>query len=223
MRYPLLNAVSAVGLALLATAAITQETEKGSPAPGNVPAANAAPAAPWRSFTATTRPLRRVSFSVWFRARQGSGGARRAALSAELRLLPRPPGARRNGPQPDHLRRGAGRRPWRASGRLPEERPPEKGMPAFAAMSDDQLNDIAEFLHLQVEEVANRGTYHVLNIVVGNAAKGQVLCGRALHVVPHRRDIRAHRQASSARPTSCSEAGSGRRGPPTRRWPSPQP
>jgi cytochrome c oxidase cbb3-type subunit 3 len=51
---------------------------------------------------------------------------------------------------------------------------PEKGMPAFATMSDDQLTDIAEFLHLQVEAVANRGTYHVLNILVGNAAKGQV-------------------------------------------------
>lgn len=50
---------------------------------------------------------------------------------------------------------------------------PEKGMPAFANVSDDQLRDIAEFLHLQVEEVANRGTYQVLNIVVGNAAQGR--------------------------------------------------
>ena len=50
---------------------------------------------------------------------------------------------------------------------------PQKGMPAFASMPDARLKDIAEFLHLQVEEVANRGAYHVLNIVVGNAAKGQ--------------------------------------------------
>jgi mono/diheme cytochrome c family protein len=50
---------------------------------------------------------------------------------------------------------------------------PEKGMPAFATMSDDQLTEIAEFLHLQVEEVANRGTYQVLNILVGNASRGQ--------------------------------------------------
>jgi cytochrome c oxidase cbb3-type subunit III len=35
------------------------------------------------------------------------------------------------------------------------------------------LKDIAEFVHLQVEEVANRGTYRVLNILVGNAEKGQ--------------------------------------------------
>ena len=50
---------------------------------------------------------------------------------------------------------------------------PDKGMPSFADMPEAQLKDIAEFLHLQVEEVANRGAYHVLNIVVGDAAKGQ--------------------------------------------------
>jgi mono/diheme cytochrome c family protein len=50
---------------------------------------------------------------------------------------------------------------------------PEKGMPAFATMSDDRLKDIAEFMHLQVEAVANRGTYQVLNILVGNKARGQ--------------------------------------------------
>jgi len=50
---------------------------------------------------------------------------------------------------------------------------PEKGMPAFATMSDDELKDIAEFVHMQVEDVANRGTYHVLNILVGNRALGQ--------------------------------------------------
>jgi mono/diheme cytochrome c family protein len=49
---------------------------------------------------------------------------------------------------------------------------PAKGMPAFATASDDQLTDIAEFLHLQVEDVANRGAYHVLNILVGNADRG---------------------------------------------------
>lgn len=47
-----------------------------------------------------------------------------------------------------------------------------KGMPGFA-MSDQQLRDITEFLHLQVENVANRGTYHVLNILVGNGSKGK--------------------------------------------------
>ena len=50
---------------------------------------------------------------------------------------------------------------------------PEKGMPAFATMSDDQLKDISEFVHLQVEEIANRGTYHVLNVLVGVEEKGR--------------------------------------------------
>ena len=50
---------------------------------------------------------------------------------------------------------------------------PQKGMPAFATVGDEQLKDISEFLHLQVEDVANRGAYHVLNIVVGNAERGR--------------------------------------------------
>jgi mono/diheme cytochrome c family protein len=50
---------------------------------------------------------------------------------------------------------------------------PEKGMPAFATMSDGELKDISEFVHLQVEEVANRGTYRVLNILVGSSTLGQ--------------------------------------------------
>ncbi len=50
---------------------------------------------------------------------------------------------------------------------------PEKGMPAFDSMPDTQLKDIAEFLHEQIEEVANRGGYQVLNIVVGDKAKGK--------------------------------------------------
>jgi cytochrome c oxidase cbb3-type subunit 3 len=40
-------------------------------------------------------------------------------------------------------------------------------------MPDADLKALAEFLHLQVEEVANRGGYHVLNILVGDKGKGQ--------------------------------------------------
>ena len=40
-------------------------------------------------------------------------------------------------------------------------------MPAFPSFTDEQLRDIAEFLHLQVELAANRGTYKILNIVTG--------------------------------------------------------
>jgi mono/diheme cytochrome c family protein len=49
---------------------------------------------------------------------------------------------------------------------------PEKGMPSFATLSDEQRKDIAEFLHQQVEDVANRGTYEIKNIVLGNPRKG---------------------------------------------------
>lgn len=50
---------------------------------------------------------------------------------------------------------------------------PEKGMPSYATMGGEQLKDITEFLHLEVETIANRGAYRVLNILVGDAAKGQ--------------------------------------------------
>jgi mono/diheme cytochrome c family protein len=49
---------------------------------------------------------------------------------------------------------------------------PEKGMPAFATLSDEQRKDIAEFLHQQIEDVANRGTFEVKNIVLGDPKKG---------------------------------------------------
>jgi len=50
---------------------------------------------------------------------------------------------------------------------------PEKGMPAFSALTPAQAYDIAEFLHLKVEIAANRGTYHTLNIVTGDAKMGE--------------------------------------------------
>ena len=49
----------------------------------------------------------------------------------------------------------------------------DKGMPAFAQFSKDQLYDIAEFLHRQVELVANRGIYKRLNVVSGDAKAGE--------------------------------------------------
>ena len=50
---------------------------------------------------------------------------------------------------------------------------PEKGMPPFKMMSDTELKDISEFLHQQIEAVANRGTYQLQNIVVGDPDKGK--------------------------------------------------
>lgn len=50
---------------------------------------------------------------------------------------------------------------------------PEKGMPPFAALGDKTLTDLAEFLHQQVENYANRGTYqNTNNIMTGDPAKG---------------------------------------------------
>ncbi len=49
----------------------------------------------------------------------------------------------------------------------------DKGMPAFSALTEAQLADIAQFLHLQVELVANRGLYKRLNIVTGDARQGE--------------------------------------------------
>jgi cytochrome c oxidase cbb3-type subunit III len=51
---------------------------------------------------------------------------------------------------------------------------PEKGMPAFATFSDGERRDVAEFLHQQVEDVANRGAYQQQDIVLGDAGKGAV-------------------------------------------------
>jgi len=50
---------------------------------------------------------------------------------------------------------------------------PDKGMPAFSALTLEQVRDLAEFLHLKVELAANRGTYHTLNIVTGDAKRGE--------------------------------------------------
>jgi cytochrome c oxidase cbb3-type subunit 3 len=50
---------------------------------------------------------------------------------------------------------------------------PVKGVPAFAQFSKDQLYDIAQFLHMQVELVANRGMYKRLNVVTGDAKAGE--------------------------------------------------
>jgi cytochrome c oxidase cbb3-type subunit III len=50
---------------------------------------------------------------------------------------------------------------------------PSRGMPAFSSLTEEQVRAIAEFLHLQVELAANRGTYQVHNIVTGNAKAGE--------------------------------------------------
>src|SRR5262249_42296632 len=48
----------------------------------------------------------------------------------------------------------------------------DKGMPAFPSLAEGQLYDIAQYLHLQVELVANRGLYKRLNVVTGDPKAG---------------------------------------------------
>ncbi len=50
---------------------------------------------------------------------------------------------------------------------------PDKGMPAFPNLTAAQLYDIAQYLHLQVELVANRGLYKRINIISGDAKAGE--------------------------------------------------
>jgi mono/diheme cytochrome c family protein len=50
---------------------------------------------------------------------------------------------------------------------------PEKGMPPFPNFTASESYDIAQFLHLQVELVANRGIYKRLNVVTGDAKAGE--------------------------------------------------
>jgi cytochrome c oxidase cbb3-type subunit 3 len=49
----------------------------------------------------------------------------------------------------------------------------DKGMPAFPSLTETQIYDLGQFLHLQIELAANRGTYKRLNVVTGDARKGE--------------------------------------------------
>lgn len=49
----------------------------------------------------------------------------------------------------------------------------DRGMPAFPGFTKDQLYDISQYLHLQVELVANRGLYKRLNVVTGDPNAGE--------------------------------------------------
>jgi mono/diheme cytochrome c family protein len=50
---------------------------------------------------------------------------------------------------------------------------PEKGMPAFANLTPDQVHDIAQFLLGRTQAVANRAEYTIQNIVTGDAHTGE--------------------------------------------------
>jgi cytochrome c oxidase cbb3-type subunit 3 len=50
---------------------------------------------------------------------------------------------------------------------------PESGMPAFPALTQAQIADIAAFLHMRVELAVNRGLYKVQDVVTGNVKAGE--------------------------------------------------
>src|SRR5579871_3129765 len=50
---------------------------------------------------------------------------------------------------------------------------PDKGMPGFANLGDDQVHDIAQFLLGRTQAAANRMEYTIQNIVTGDQSAGQ--------------------------------------------------
>lgn len=174
MRHRLLKAVLAASSVLFAAASVSQDVP--NPPPADNQPANAAPAGGRGGPNAT--PEQRAAATRAFLglgpAPDKAAAARGAPLFQQNCSFCHGPEARgAEGPNlitsdvvlgDDH---GEHLVPFLKQGR------PQLGMPSFAGMTDDQLTDIAEFLHLQVEDVANRGTYHVLNILVGDPAKGK--------------------------------------------------
>lgn len=167
MRHPVLPAMLAGGLSILAASALSQQ----APAAGQE---GVQQQTSYQNMTPEQRAASTRAFLGLGAVPDKAAAERGAPLYQQSCAFCHGPQARgATGPSlitsdevlgDDHGERLA---PFLKKGR------PEKGMPAYATMTDDQLKDIAEFLHLQVEEVANRGAYRVLNILVGDAAKGQ--------------------------------------------------
>jgi cytochrome c oxidase cbb3-type subunit 3 len=49
---------------------------------------------------------------------------------------------------------------------------PERGMPAFSALSAEQIADISAFLHSRAADVTNRFAYKIGDLITGDAHKG---------------------------------------------------
>jgi cytochrome c oxidase cbb3-type subunit III len=50
---------------------------------------------------------------------------------------------------------------------------PERGMPAFSTMTNEQIADISTFLHSRAADVSNRFAYKIGDLVTGDSHKGQ--------------------------------------------------
>ena len=51
---------------------------------------------------------------------------------------------------------------------------PDRGMPAFAALTAEEIADISTFLHSRAADVSNRFAYKMGDLITGNAQKGAV-------------------------------------------------
>lgn len=151
-HYRLSNAILASGLVLLATTANTQQTPNVSPDKRAAATRAFLGLGPAPDRAAATRGAPLFQQSCAFCHGNDARGAEGPSLITSEVVLGDDHG--------EHLV------PFLKKGR------PEKGMPSFANVPDDELRAISEFIHLQVENVANRGTYHVLDILVGDAKKG---------------------------------------------------
>ncbi|HEX4321311.1 MAG TPA: c-type cytochrome [Acidobacteriaceae bacterium] len=161
MRHPAPKFAFALGLTLLMISAIGQQTQQ---AGEDAPKVNAGQdrAAATRTFLGLGTPPDRVAAvraapiyqqnCAFCHGTQARGATGPGLITSDLVL------------KDDH---GEHLAPFFKAGR------PEKGMPAFGQLTNQQLVDLAEFLHVQVEDVANRGAYEVQDIVVGDPAKGQ--------------------------------------------------
>ena len=49
---------------------------------------------------------------------------------------------------------------------------PDRGMPAFAAMTNEQIGDISTFFHSLAQAVTNRFAYQIGDVITGDATKG---------------------------------------------------
>jgi mono/diheme cytochrome c family protein len=56
---------------------------------------------------------------------------------------------------------------------------PQAGMPAFASLKPDEIYQIAEYLHLQIENAANRGVYNTLYANQRSQTSGDAKRGEA--------------------------------------------
>lgn len=49
---------------------------------------------------------------------------------------------------------------------------PDRGMPSFASLTNDQIADISTFLHSRAADVSNRFAYKIGDLITGNPQKG---------------------------------------------------